>query len=188
MAGAREHAKKAGLQIVYDKNYPPNTIDYTPIVRAIKATNPDLVFVASYPADSAGILRAVEEQGLTAKMFGGPIIGLQYGSIKQQMGERLNGIVDYELFVHEPTMNFPGVDEFIKRLPGARQGGRHRPARLLRAAAGLCDISRCWSRRSRARNRSTMRNSPSTCTRRSSRRSWATSSSAPTANGPSRAS
>jgi branched-chain amino acid transport system substrate-binding protein len=47
-------------------------------------------------------------------MFGGPIIGLQYGSIKQQMGERLNGIVDYELFVHEPTMNFPGIDEFIR--------------------------------------------------------------------------
>jgi branched-chain amino acid transport system substrate-binding protein len=114
MAGAREHAKNSGLQIVYDKNYPPNTIDYTPIVRAIKATNPDLVFVASYPADSAGILRAVEEQGLTAKLFGGPIIGLQYGSIKQQMGEKLNGIVDYELFVHEPTMNFPGVDDFIK--------------------------------------------------------------------------
>ena len=114
MAGAREHAKKAGLQIVYDRNYPPNTIDYTPIVRAIKAANPDLVFVASYPADSAGILRAVEEQGLTAKLFGGPIIGLQYGSIKQQMGERLNGIIDYELFVHEPTMNFPGVDEFIR--------------------------------------------------------------------------
>jgi branched-chain amino acid transport system substrate-binding protein len=114
MAGAREHAKKAGLQIVYDKNYPPNTIDYTPIVRAIKATNPDLVFVASYPADSAGMLRAVEEQGLTAKLFGGPVIGLQYGSIKQQMGEKLNGIVDYELFVHEPTMNFPGIDDFIQ--------------------------------------------------------------------------
>ncbi len=114
MAGAREHAKKAGLQIVYDKNYPPNTIDYSPIVRAIKATSPDLVFVASYPADSAGILRSVGEQGLEAKMFGGPIIGLQYGAIKSQMGERLNGIVDYELFVHEPTMNFPGVGDFIK--------------------------------------------------------------------------
>jgi branched-chain amino acid transport system substrate-binding protein len=120
MAGAREHAKKAGLRIVYDKNYPPNTIDYTPI----KATNPDLVFIASYPADSAGILRAVEEQGLTAKLFGGPIIGLQYGSIKQQMGEKLNGIVDYELFVHEPTMNFPGVDEFIKEYQArAREAG-----------------------------------------------------------------
>jgi branched-chain amino acid transport system substrate-binding protein len=115
MAGAREHIKKDGLQIVYDRTYPPNTIDYTPIVRAIKAVNPDLVFVASYPADSAGMLRAVEEQGLDAKMFGGPIIGLQYGSIKQQMADRLNGIVDYELYVHEPTMNFPGVDDFIKQ-------------------------------------------------------------------------
>jgi branched-chain amino acid transport system substrate-binding protein len=124
MAGAREHAKEAGLNIVYDKNYPPNQVDFSSIVRAIKATGPDLVFVASYPADSAGILRAVEEQGLNAKMFGGPIIGLQYGSIKQQMGERLNGIVDYELFVHEPTMNFPGVDDFIKEYQGrAKEAG-----------------------------------------------------------------
>jgi branched-chain amino acid transport system substrate-binding protein len=114
MAGAREHIKKYGLKIVYDKNYPPNTVDYSPIVRAIKAANPDLFFLASYPADSAGMLRAIEEQGLDAKMFGGPVIGLQYGSIKSQMGEKLNGIVDYELFVHEPTMNFPGVDDFIK--------------------------------------------------------------------------
>ena len=114
MAGAREHAKKAGLQIVYDRNYPPNTIDFSTIVQAIKATNPDLLFVASYPADTAGMMRAVQEQGVNAKMFGGPMVGLQYGSIKQQMGERLNGIVDYELYVHEKTMNFPGMDDFIK--------------------------------------------------------------------------
>ncbi|MBV9825423.1 MAG: amino acid ABC transporter substrate-binding protein [Alphaproteobacteria bacterium] len=114
MAGARQHAKDAGLQIVYDKNYPPNQMDFSSIVRSIRATNPDLVFVASYPADTAGILRAVGEQGLEAKMFGGPMIGLQYGAIKSQMGDKLNGIVDYELYVHEPTMNFPGVDDFIK--------------------------------------------------------------------------
>jgi branched-chain amino acid transport system substrate-binding protein len=113
MAGAREHIKKYGLQIVYDRNYPPNTVDYSPIVRVVKASNPDLFFLASYPADSAGMLRAIEEQGLDAKLFGGPVIGLQYGTIKSQMAEHLNGIVDYELFVHEPTMNFPGVDAFI---------------------------------------------------------------------------
>ena len=32
---------------MYDKTYPPSTVDYTPIVRAIKATNPDVVFIAS---------------------------------------------------------------------------------------------------------------------------------------------
>src|SRR4029077_1259132 len=79
MAGAGEHAKRHGLQIVYEKNYPPNTIDYSPIVQAIKATNPDLVFVASSPADTAGIMRTVQERGLSAKMFGGPMVGLQYG-------------------------------------------------------------------------------------------------------------
>jgi branched-chain amino acid transport system substrate-binding protein len=115
IAGARAHAKQDGIRVVYDKTYPPNTIDYTPIVEAIKAIHPDLVFVASYPADTAGMMRAVQEQGLgDVKMFGGPMVGLQYGSIKKEMGPRLNGIVDYELYVHERTMNFPGIDAFIK--------------------------------------------------------------------------
>src|ERR1700745_3834235 len=32
--GARENAKKAQLKVVYDKNYPPSTTDFAPIVRA----------------------------------------------------------------------------------------------------------------------------------------------------------
>ena len=51
MTGARANAKKDGLNIVYDRTYPPGTTDYTPIVRAIQAANPDLVFVASYPLE-----------------------------------------------------------------------------------------------------------------------------------------
>src|SRR5271169_1360066 len=35
--GARVNAKAAGLQIVYDKSYPPSTTDFAPIVRAIQA-------------------------------------------------------------------------------------------------------------------------------------------------------
>ena len=59
--GARDVAKKLGLKIVYDNSYPPSTVDFTPIVRAIQATNPDVVFVASYPPDTAGIIRAAHE-------------------------------------------------------------------------------------------------------------------------------
>ena len=58
--GARENAKKAGLKIVYDKSYPPSTTDFSPIVRAIQATNPDLVVICSYPPDLVGMVRAVE--------------------------------------------------------------------------------------------------------------------------------
>ena len=49
--GARENAKAAGLTIVYDQRYPPATTDMTPVVRAIKATNPDIVFVGAYPPE-----------------------------------------------------------------------------------------------------------------------------------------
>src|SRR5919204_805472 len=47
--GARENAKKAGLRVVYDRTYPPNTTDFSPVVRGIQAANPEVVTVCSYP-------------------------------------------------------------------------------------------------------------------------------------------
>ncbi len=115
LEGARENAKKAGIKIVYDNKYPPNTIDFIPIIRAIKATNPDLVFFASYPPDSAGLIRAVHEVGLSARILGGGMIGLQFAALKTQLGPLLNNVVCYDLIVPEPTMKFPGLDQFLAR-------------------------------------------------------------------------
>jgi branched-chain amino acid transport system substrate-binding protein len=114
LAGAREVIKKFGFKTLYDKTYPPSTVDYTPIVRAIKATNADIVFVASYPPDSVGMLRAAHEVGLQPKIFGGGMVGLQFTTIMQSMGSKLNGIVNYDYWVPEKTMMFPGIAEFFK--------------------------------------------------------------------------
>ena len=115
LEGARENAKKAGIKIVYDRSYPPNTLDFGSIVRAIKALNPDLVFIASYPPDTAGMIRAIHEVGLGARMLGGGMIGLQFASLKQQLGPLLNNIVAYDLYAPEPTMNFPGIAPFLAK-------------------------------------------------------------------------
>jgi branched-chain amino acid transport system substrate-binding protein len=115
LEGARSNAKKHGVKIVYDRTYPPNTIDFTPIVRSIRATNADLVYYASYPPDSAGLIRATQEVGLGAKMLGGGMIGLQFSALKTQFGSMLNNIVCYDLYVPEPTMKFPGVEQFLVR-------------------------------------------------------------------------
>jgi branched-chain amino acid transport system substrate-binding protein len=115
IAGARETVARLGLKVVYDRSYPPSTTDYTPIVQAIRAANPDVVFVASYPPDSVGIVRASNEVGLKPKMFGGGMIGLAFTPIKGQLGPLLNGIVAYDVYVPEPTMMFPGIDDFLKR-------------------------------------------------------------------------
>ncbi len=64
LEAAHEHVKRLGLEkIVYDKTYPPNNVDFSPVLRAIQATNPDIVFVASYPPDSVGMIRAAHEVG-----------------------------------------------------------------------------------------------------------------------------
>src|ERR1051326_546646 len=57
-ATARDVAKKMGLTVVFDQAYPPSTAEFSSIVRALNAAKPDIVYVASYPPDSAGILRA----------------------------------------------------------------------------------------------------------------------------------
>jgi branched-chain amino acid transport system substrate-binding protein len=113
--GARELAKEAGLKIVYDRTYPPTTNDYTPIVRGIQATNPDLVFVASYPPDTVGIIRAASEIGLRAKLFGGGMVGLQATAIKAQLGPLLNGIVDYDFWQPVGSLATPEAMDLLKR-------------------------------------------------------------------------
>jgi branched-chain amino acid transport system substrate-binding protein len=112
--GARTLAKQAGLKIVYDKSYPPSTTDYTPIVRAIQATDPDLVFVASYPPDTVGMIRAAHEVGLKAKLFGGGMVGLQSTAIKAQLGPLLNGIVDYDFWLPWASFATPEAKAFLK--------------------------------------------------------------------------
>ena len=114
-AGARKNAQEAGFQIVYDKSYPPPTTDFAPIVRAIQATNPDVVYVGSYPPDSAGMVKAANELGLKTKLFGGGMVGLQFAAIQKNLGPMLNGIVNYDFWVPAPTLNFPGIDAFLKK-------------------------------------------------------------------------
>jgi len=119
MDGARTVAKQLGLKIVYDKTYPPTTSDYSPIVRAIQATNPDIVLVDSYPPDSVGMVRAANEVGLKTKLFGGGMVGLQSTSIKTQLGPLLNGIVDYDFWLPWSKLASPASLEFLKEYQAA---------------------------------------------------------------------
>jgi branched-chain amino acid transport system substrate-binding protein len=113
--GARQNAKAAGLKIVYDKTYPPTTTDFAPIIRAIQAVNPDVAVFCSYPLDSVGLIRAINEIGFKAKIVGGAMVGIQATAIKRQLGALLNGITNYETWVPAKTMQYPGVNEFLEK-------------------------------------------------------------------------
>jgi len=118
LEGARAQVKRTGLKVVYDKTYPPNAVDFSPIVRAIQATNPDLVFVASYPPDSAGMVRAANEVGLKTRMFGGGLVGPQFAALKTQLGPLLNGVVNYEAYAPDVAGKFPFLEQFLTKYQG----------------------------------------------------------------------
>jgi branched-chain amino acid transport system substrate-binding protein len=113
--GARANAKEAGVRIVYDKSYPPSTADFSPVVRAVQATNPDLFVICSYPLDSVGMVKAVNEVGFKPKMIGGAMVGLQATVFKNQLGPLLNGFVNYETWVPSEKMMLPETEAFLKK-------------------------------------------------------------------------
>ena len=110
--GARENAKKYGLKISYDKTFPPGTTDFSPIIRALQAANADLVIVCSYPLSSVGIVLSANELGLTPKMLGGAMVGLQATVFKDKLKSKLNGIVNYETWVPSAKLMAPAAGFF----------------------------------------------------------------------------
>jgi branched-chain amino acid transport system substrate-binding protein len=113
--GARENAKTSGFKIVYDKSYPPSTVDFSPIVRAIQAANPDLLVICSYPLDTVGMIRTINELGFKPKMWGGAMVGLQATAFKVQLGPMLNGVVNFETWLPVKSMEFDGSLELVKK-------------------------------------------------------------------------
>jgi len=113
--GAVETSKAAGFKVVYERRYPPATTDFAPIVRAVQATNPDLFVVCSYPLDSVGMVKAMNEIGFKPKMWGGAMVGLQATVFKTQLGPLLNGLVNFETWLPVKTMQFPGSMELLKK-------------------------------------------------------------------------
>ncbi len=114
--GARENALAGGFKIVYDTRYPPNMTDLAPIVRAIKATNPDIVFAAAYPPDTVAFVRAANEAGLTPSMMGGSFIGMLAMPLKTMMGPLMNGYLNNaEVFMPVPTLYFPGTKDVLDK-------------------------------------------------------------------------
>jgi branched-chain amino acid transport system substrate-binding protein len=130
MESARYHADRLGLKIVYDRTYPPSTVDFSPIVRGIQAAKPDVVFMTSYPPDSVGLLRAANELQLQAPMVGGVMIGPQVTAIRAQLGPILNNLVCWDVYAPEPTMNFPGMESFLKSYRAAAETAKVDPLGL----------------------------------------------------------
>jgi branched-chain amino acid transport system substrate-binding protein len=116
-AGGKVASEGMGMEVVTYEIYPPTLNDLSPILRNLRAKEPDAVFLCSYPPDSIAMVRGLSEIGVgsSVKLFGGGMVGPQYASLLQALGQGLNGIVNFHLYVPEPTLKFPGIEAFLER-------------------------------------------------------------------------
>ena len=131
------------------QNYPPSTTDFTPIVRAIQAANPDAVVICSYPLDSVGMVRAVNETRLQAeddrrrdgRPAGDGVQGQAWARCSTARQLRDLGAVRRRCSRRPRS--------FFKEYQAPRQGRRRRSARLLSRHLGLrlCRAARQGDRR-----------------------------------------
>ena len=113
--GARDNAKTSELNIVYDKSYPPFSTDLMPVVRAVAATNPDLIFVCAYPPDTVAFIRAAAEINLNAKMWGGAMVGLLVHADQDAARAAVERPGDHGELHPSPKLDFPGLKELLAK-------------------------------------------------------------------------
>jgi branched-chain amino acid transport system substrate-binding protein len=116
-AGGRRVSDAMGMEVVAYEIYPPTLNDFSSILRNLRAKQPEAIFLCSYPPDSTAMVRGLSEIGVaeSVRLFGGGMVGPQYASLLQALGQNLNGIVNFHLYVPEPTLKFPGIESFLTK-------------------------------------------------------------------------
>jgi branched-chain amino acid transport system substrate-binding protein len=119
--GAKENCSKNGMRVIFEETYPLSTVDFSPFIRKAQQTDADILFMCSYVSDSVGLIRAIDREGLQARVVGGAMIGPQNGSVKLQLGPLLNGLVNYEYWLPVDKLMYPGVEEMIGKYQARAQ-------------------------------------------------------------------
>ena len=107
--GVRAQAARQGMEIVFDEGYPQNNTDFSSIVNAMRAKNPDVVIGGTYLDDSIAIMKQAKKSGLSPKAFVftvGPALP-EFGAALGPDANGVLGVVAWMAAAHMPmAMDF----------------------------------------------------------------------------------
>ena len=139
--GAKDWAKKLGIEIVVDENYPLKQTDFTALLQKIKASGAEAVFSNSYFADSAAQLRQMREQNMNFKLYCSTI-GPALPNFPEQLGATAEYVLGFSQWEPLPkVLKHAGMEQFIatyeKRFgekPNYHAGGAYGALQVTEAA------------------------------------------------------
>jgi len=114
-AGAKEWAKKLGIEVVLEENYPAKQTDFTALLQKVSAAGAEAVFSNSYFADAAAQLRQMRELNINFKLFSSTV-GPALPNFPEQLGPTADYILGFSLWEPLPAvLGYPGMKEFIEQ-------------------------------------------------------------------------
>jgi branched-chain amino acid transport system substrate-binding protein len=139
--GAKEWAKKLGIEVVLDENYPTKQTDFTALLQKIKAAGAEAVVSNSYFADSVAQLRQMRELNLNFRMYSSTV-GPGLPNFAEQLGNTAEYVLGFSQWEPLPDLlKNPGMPEYIasyeKRFnekPNYHAGGAYGALQVTEAA------------------------------------------------------
>jgi branched-chain amino acid transport system substrate-binding protein len=139
--GAKDWAKKLGIDVVLEENYPLKQTDFTALLQKIKASGAEAVISNSYFADAAAQLRQIREQNINFKLYSSTI-GPALPNFPEQLGATAEYVLGFSQWEPLPdVLKNPGMKEYIdayeKRFgekPNYHAGGAYGALQVTEAA------------------------------------------------------
>jgi branched-chain amino acid transport system substrate-binding protein len=139
--GAKEWAKKLGIEIVVDENYPLKQTDFTALLQKIRAAGAEALFSNSYFADAAAQLRQLREQNINLKLFSSTV-GPGLPNFPEQLGSTAEYVLGFSQWEPLPKiLKHPGMEDYIARYekrfqekPNYHAGGAYGALQVTEAA------------------------------------------------------
>jgi branched-chain amino acid transport system substrate-binding protein len=139
--GAKDWAKKLGIEIVVDENYPIKQTDFTALLQKIRAAGAEAIFSNSYFADAAAQLRQLREQNIDLKLFSSTV-GPGLPNFPEQLGSTAEYVLGFSQWEPLPkVLGHPGMQAYIDRYekrfgekPNYHAGGAYGALQVTEAA------------------------------------------------------
>lgn len=111
-SGSMPKAREIGLKVVVEEYFPVATQDFTPIIAKIKAADPDIIYVAAFPARSLTFFKQAIEQGVNPREFH----VIHHGAAFREPAGKAANLVTGENYWMPGVKGGPNVPEFEELL------------------------------------------------------------------------
>lgn len=108
--------KAKGGQIVIDQAYSGGDVDFSAQLNAIKAANPEILFVPGYYTDGANIALQARKAGITVPLIGGD------GWDSEQLGKIAGDTIVGSFYSNHSAPDQPSMTEFISKYKAEHSG------------------------------------------------------------------